>query len=171
MHEIPTKINKYNVYNEGDRLLGMGDELPLPGFESSSETVSGAGVLGEFDDPTVGYFSNQEMELPFRVLDRDAVDMLDQRKAVRLTIRGSAQSTNSEGDIVFHSVRVVVQGRMSKFELGKFKAGSGMEVKITLTLLYILIELDGEPMVELDKLNEVFKILGKDMLAEIKEMC
>ena len=131
MHEIPTKINKYNVYNEGDRLLGMGDELPLPGFESSSETVSGAGVLGEFDDPTVGYFSNQEMELPFRVLDRDAVDMLDQRKAVRLTVRGSAQSTNSEGDIVFHSVRVVVRGRMSKFELGKFKAGSGMEVKIT----------------------------------------
>ena len=51
------------------------------------------------------------------------------------------------------------------------KAGSGMEVKITLTLLYILIELDGEPMVELDKLNEVFKIRGKDMLAEIKEMC
>lgn len=46
-----------------------------------------------------------------------------------------------------------------------------MEVKITLTLLYILIELDGEPMVELDKLNEVFKIRGKDMLAEIKEMC
>ena len=164
MHEIPTKINKYNVYNEGERILGMGDELPLPGFESSGETVSGA-------DPTVGYFSNQEMEIPFRVLDRDAVDMLDQRKAVRLTIRGSAQSTNSEGDIVFHSVRVVVRGRMSKFELGKLKAGSGMEVKITLTLLYILIELDGEPMVELDKLNEVFKIRGKDMLAEIKEMC
>ena len=66
---------------------------------------------------------------------------------------------------------MVVRGRMSKFELGKFKAGSGMEVKITLTLLYILIELDGEPMVELDKLNEVFKIRGKDMLAEIKEMC
>ena len=171
MNEIPTKINKYNVYNEGERILGMGDELPLPGFESSSETVSGAGVLGEFDDPTVGYFSNQEMEIPFRVLDRDAVDMLDQRKAVRLTIRGSAQSTNSEGDIVFHSVRVVVRGRMSKFELGKLKAGSGMECKITLTLLYILIELDGEPMVELDKLNEVFKIRGKDMLAEIKEMC
>ena len=60
---------------------------------------------------------------------------------------------------------------MSKFEFGKLKAGSGMEVKITLTLLYILIELDGEPMVELDKLNEVFKIRGKDMLAEIKEMC
>ena len=86
MHEIPTKINKYNVYNEGERILGMGDELPLPGFESSGETVSGAGVLGEFDDPTVGYFSNQEMEIPFRVLDRDAVDMLDQRGGYRIPL-------------------------------------------------------------------------------------
>ena len=56
MKTIPTKINKYNVYNQGNRLLGTGDEVTLPSFEASSETVSGAGVLGEFDDPTVGYF-------------------------------------------------------------------------------------------------------------------
>ena len=51
----------------------MGDEVTLPSFEASSETVSGAGVLGEFDDPTVGYFSNMELEIPFRVLDQEAV--------------------------------------------------------------------------------------------------
>ena len=45
MKTIPTKINKYNVYNAGNRLLGMGDEVTLPSFEGSSETVSGAGVL------------------------------------------------------------------------------------------------------------------------------
>lgn len=64
MKTIPTKINKYNVYNAGNRLLGMGEEVTLPSFEASSETVSGAGVLGEFDDPTVGYFSNMELEIP-----------------------------------------------------------------------------------------------------------
>lgn len=55
---IPTKINKYNVYNSGQRLLGTGDEMSLPDFESASETISGAGVLGEIEDPTVGYFTN-----------------------------------------------------------------------------------------------------------------
>ena len=30
---IPTKINNYNVYNEGEKLLGVGDELTLPDFE------------------------------------------------------------------------------------------------------------------------------------------
>ena len=41
---IPTKINNYNVYNEGEKLLGVGDELTLPDFEATSETVSGAGT-------------------------------------------------------------------------------------------------------------------------------
>lgn len=171
MKTIPTKVNKYNVYNKAERLLGVGDEMSLPDFETSSETVSGAGILGEIDDPTVGYFTNQEVEVPFRVLDQEAMDMMDMTKAVHLTIRGAVQTTNSEGDIEFSSVRVVIRGRTGKFSPGKLKVGSTMDTKITLTLLYILIELDGKSVLELDKLNEVFKINGKDVLAEIKRMC
>ena len=71
MNTIPTKINRYNVYNKGNRLLGVGEEMTLPDFEPSSETVTGAGILGEIDDPTVGYFGNQELEIPFRLLDKE----------------------------------------------------------------------------------------------------
>ena len=45
MNTIPTKINRYNVYNKGNRLLGVGEEMALPDFEPSSETVTGAGIL------------------------------------------------------------------------------------------------------------------------------
>ena len=171
MKTIPTKINRYNVYNRGNRLLGMGDELTLPSFETSTETVSGAGILGEIDDPTVGYFGNQEMEIPFRILDNEATDMLDMTKAVQLEIRGAAQTTNSEGDIEYQGVRVVVRGRSNKFTPGKLKAGNPMDTSITLSILYILIELDGVSVLELDKLNEVFKINGNDILAKVKELC
>ena len=75
---IPTKINNYNVYNAGDKLLGVGDELTLPDFEATSETVSGAGILGEIDDPTIGYFGNMQLEIPFRTLDKEATNMMDQ---------------------------------------------------------------------------------------------
>jgi len=168
---IPTKINKYNVYAKGNKLLGRGDEMELPKFETPGETVSGAGILGEIDDPTVGYFTNQTMDVPFRVLDQAAVDMLDMTKAVQLEIRGAQQTTDSYGNIVFRNMRVVVRGRSNSFTPGKLKNGSTMDTAISISILYILIELDGESMVELDKLNEVFKIRGVDMLAEIKEMC
>ena len=171
MKTIPTKINRYNVYSRGNRLLGTGDELTLPSFEASTETVSGAGILGEIDDPTVGYFGNQEMEIPFRILDDEATDMLDMTKAVQLEIRGAAQTTNSEGDIEYQGVRVVVRGRSNKFTPGKLKAGNPMDTSITLSILYILIELDGASVLELDELNEVFKINGNDILAKVKELC
>ncbi len=134
---IPTKINKYNVYNTGNRLLGMGDELPLPKFEGSGETV----------------------------------DMLDMNKAVQLELRGAQQATNTESDVEYRQIRVVVRGRMINFDPGKTKAGAAMECTVTLSVTYILIELDGKPMVELDKLNEVYKVRGVDVLATIKEMC
>lgn len=168
---IPTKINKYNLYNEAERLLGVGDETTLPDFEAMSDTISGAGILGEIEDPTVGYFGNQEIEIPFRVVDKEAVDMMKMTKAVHLTLRGAQQTTDSGGNIEFRQMRVVVRGRCKKFSPGKVKFGSAMDTKITLTILYIMIELDGEQLVELDKLNEVFKIRGEDIIAKIKEMC
>lgn len=168
---IPTKINKYNLYNEAERLLGVGDEVTLPDFEAVSDTISGAGILGEIEDPTVGYFSNQEMEIPFRVTDKEAVDMMDTTKAVQLTLRGAQQTTNNDGDIEFRSMRVVVRGRCKKFSPGKVKAGSTMDTKITLTILYIMIEVDGEQLVELDKRNEEFRIRNVDVIKKIKEMC
>ena len=65
----------------------------------------------------------------------------------------------------------MVRGRGGKLTTGKVKAGSSMDTKITLTTLYILIEVDGKTVVELDKLNEVYKVNGVDVLAKIKEMC
>lgn len=168
---IPTKVNKFSLYTEGNRLIGIGDEVPLPDFEGVAETISGAGILGEIEDPTVGYFGNQEMEISFRMVDEDAVNMLDQTKVAPLEIRGSTQKLDSAGNIEFSSIRVPLRGRVKSFKPGKMKAGQPMECSVTMTVLYILIELDEKPMIELDKLNEVFKIRGKDILAQIKEMC
>lgn len=168
---IPTKINRYNVYNEAEKLIGLGDEMTLPDFEQATETIAGAGILGEFDDPTVGYFSNQELEIPWRLMDRSAVGMLNSTKSAKLTIRGAAQYLNAEGDIEFGSVRVVVRGRATSLTPGKLKAGSPMDAGVKLSLTYTLIELDGETVLELDKLNPTFKVLGVDVLAAINEMC
>lgn len=45
----------------------------------------------------MGYFGNQELEIPFRLLDKETADMMDMTKAVQLEIRGAQQTTNTEG--------------------------------------------------------------------------
>lgn len=99
------------MYNEGEKLLGVGDELTLPDFEATSETVSGAGILGEIDDPTIGHFGNMQLEIPFRTLDKEATNMMDQTRAVQLTIGAQPRRIDSSGNIVPKSIRVVVRGR------------------------------------------------------------
>lgn len=171
MKNIPTKINRYNVYNEAEKLIGAGDEVSLPDFEAMSETLSGAGILGEIDDPAVGHFSKMEITIPFRVLDEESTQMLDTTKAVRITLRGAQQTLSPEGDIAFRNMRVVTRGRPTKLSAGKLKSANPMDTSVTLSLLYILIEVDGKPLVELDKLNQVFKVNGKDILAKVRDMC
>ena len=48
---IPSKINSYNVYNDAERLIGVGDEVTLPDFEAMAETISGAKALAVNSSP------------------------------------------------------------------------------------------------------------------------
>ena len=167
---IPSKINSYNVYNDAERLIGVGDEVTLPDFEAMAETISGAGILGELDAPPVGHFSNMEMEIPFRVLDREATDLLDMTQAVRLPLRAAQQALTVEGDTEFRSMRVVVRGKSATLAMGSVQNANPMESSVTLNVSYILIEVDGTTLVELDKINPTFKVNGVDLLQKVREM-
>ena len=72
---------------------------------------------------------------------------------------------------VGEEIRVVVRGRAAKLTGGKLKRASTMDSGVTLNILYILIEVNGESVVELDKMNLTYKVNGVDLLAEYKEMC
>ena len=168
---IPSKINNYNVYNEGELLIGMGSEVSLPDVEHITDTLSGAGIMGEIDDPAVGQISAMSMEIPFRLLDQEAFKMMDLRKANQLTLRGAQQTLDSNGNTLVRPMRVVVAGKSTKLALGTAKRAGAMDSSVTLSVTYLLIEVDGVTMLELDKLNQVLKVNGVDLLAEIKEMC
>ena len=49
------------------------------------------------------------------------------------------------------------QGRVKKFKPGKLKRAEGMEATVTLELTYILVEVDGTVMLEIDKLNQLYR--------------
>ena len=59
---------------------------------------------------------------------------------------------------------------MKVFNPGKVEKGEGMEAKVTMELTYLLVENDGQPLIEVDKLNGVYKVNGVDMLANISEL-
>lgn len=172
MKRIPELINNFNVYRAGNALVGLSGEVSLPDFESLTETISGPGLLGEIETSVIGRYGSLEQEIPFRVLYDDIFTMLDPTKAVDLTLRGSIQvSSGATGAVDYIPMRVVFRGKQKKFKPGKVDQGKAMEGSITLELTYIMIEIDGEKKLELDKLNSVFKVNGVDLLAKIRKQC
>ena len=63
-------------------------------------------------------------------------------------------------------MRVDVWGYMKSFSPGSLKVSDAMCSEITLSVTYMLIEVDGDTKVELDKFNSKFVLNGKDMMAK-----
>lgn len=166
---VPEIINNFNAYNKGNVLVGVTGSVALPNFDAITETISGAGILGEYETSIVGMYGSMEQEVPFRILDSDCFTIMNPTELVDLTFRASAQSTvKSTGAIDYKGMRIVERGRLKAFEPGKLELGKQMDAKVKLELLYILIEIDGKTMVEYDKLNSVFVVNGVDLLKKVR---
>ena len=169
---IPGVINNFNLYYQGTALVGLTGEISLPHFEGMTETLSGPGILGEIEEVIIGAFSSMELEVPFRILDEDAFKLMSPVETLDLTLRASEQFTvKSTGNIDYKGMRVVVRGRQKKLTGGTVKQGGAMDASVTVEVAYIMIELDGQKRIELDKLNNVYKVNDKDLLAKVRSQC
>lgn len=167
-----TKVNAYNVYLDGTKLIGISDEVTLPNFEALTETLSGAGIIGEIDEPLLGHFGANEIEIPFRTMDENMFKIANMANSINLTLRISTQAieqSNMKTD--FMPSRVVIKGKNKSISGGKVKQGSGTGASIKVEIIYILIEVNGKKKFELDKLNMVYKVNGTDLLKKVRSQC
>lgn len=169
---IPEIINHFNAYHNGNVLIGVSGSVTLPSLDAITETISGAGILGEYETAVVGHYGPMTQEVPFRILDTDIFSLMNPSALVDLTFRASAQSTvKATGAIDYKGMRVVERGRLKGFTPGSLEMGKQMGANVTLELLYILVEVDGKTMLEYDKLNSVFVVNGEDLLEKVRKYC
>ena len=169
VNAIPEKIVNFNIYDEGEKLIGISGEIKLPKLEGKSETISGAGIAGEFDSQTPGHFGNIDIEIPFQtVLDKSFSLMAPEGKTIIL--RGSQQSYDvSAGTINFVPLKITLRVVPKGLDLGTLGVGKKTDTKNTLTVLYLKVDVDGKTMLELDKLNFIYKVNGTDVFETIRE--
>jgi hypothetical protein len=144
--------------------------VTLPEINMKTSTVAGVGVNGELDSPTIGQFESMEQEVQFNTLFSSATDVMNPLTVVNLTFRAAQQVYDKTGGYAFKGLRIVEMGRVKKFKPGKIEKGEAMEATVTLELTYIMIEVDGKQLVEIDKLNGVYKVNGVDMIAGVKSL-
>ena len=72
---IPEKIINYRCFIDGEMSPTALVDVDLPDIQFMSETISGAGIAGEIDSPTLGHFSAFEIGMNFRTLIKDNFKM------------------------------------------------------------------------------------------------
>lgn len=168
MNAIPEKIVAYNLYDEGEKMVGITGEVELPEFESMTSTVGGAGIMGEVESPNPGHFSSQKLTIPFRTISKTAAKLFEPRGQT-ITLRADQSSYDvADGKIGHQGLKIVVRGVPTGFKPGKASAGNPTDSEITLELYYIKIELDGFTLIELDKYNSIYVVNGNDWLEEVR---
>ena len=168
---IPEVLNHYNVYNDAaKKLIGISGEIELGDLEAITDTIEGAGVLGEIEDPVTGQFSSTKIKIPFSVLYEDLFSLMNTTKPPQLTLRASMQCMDpTTGETGYYPVKIVVRGKASKTGLGKVTKGKKGEPEIELEILYIKIMINNKTTLELDKLNFKFVLNGVDMLKKVRD--
>ncbi|CDX01300.1 Phage tail tube protein FII-like protein [Desulfitobacterium hafniense] len=165
---IPEKLNDFRIYINGSTDLKGTADLQLPSFESMTETVSGAGIAGEYESPNIGHFSSMKFTINWKMITGELTEFL-KPEVMMIDCRLANQEYNAvQGKHEFKANRVVVKGIPTTNDLGKAEKGSTYDGSSEIEVLYIKVQRDGKTLVELDKINYIYIVDGVDYMVKLR---
>lgn len=153
----------------GNRLLGIAT-VDLPEIKGSTVELTGAGVSGKVDFPTIGFPESLTITLNWRSINSDLTELAVQ-KAVDLVLYGAEQLyDHSTGKISPQQVKINLRGIPKTLTLGKFEPSANTDSKNEIELIYFKATAGGSEIIEFDKLNYTYRVNGTDYLAETRSV-
>lgn len=165
---LSEKLINFRCYGLGGReLLGLVD-AELPTLEAMSETISGAGIAGELDSPTLGHYGPMSLTLKWRVTEAGALRLIAP-KAHPIELRGAIQRYNAgSGEQEVQALKVVLRVIPKSVSLGTLSSGTAQEPSEEFSVRYIKVFLGGRAYAEIDPVNFICVIDGVDYLADAR---
>lgn len=171
-NNIYEKIHSYRVYSAGE-VVAAGDSLSLPSVDNKTVTVGGAGILGEYESPAEGHVDSMEQEIPFNTISSEYFEFIEKvNNGADITIRAALQYKDAATQTLDTvPIKITERGSIKGFAPGEIKNADVMGSSVTINLTYLKIEINGKEMLEIDRLNMIYKINGVDRLKKIREQC
>jgi len=165
---ISTKVENIRVYANGNDLVGTAD-VTLPDVEFITDTVKGAGVLGEIEVVST-QFKAMAVKLSFSSIS-EAVAKLRAPGEHELDLRGVVKDFDSAtGEYKDTGRKYIIRGSHKKSTGGKLAPGEKMSNELEFTVTYYKEVIDGTVTAEIDLLNFKLIIDGIDHLAEQRKI-
>lgn len=167
INQIPEKLINYKTYRDGVDLVALAD-VDLPDIDHLTESLTGAGIAGEVGSPTIGHTKDMTLKMKFRTVYKTVVALVEP-KPVMFDMRLSVQAVDAgTAEYSSYPSRIVVRGTPQKKALGKLDPGKKMDNDLELTVNYLKVFVNDVEVLEIDKLNFIFKVNGVDSLAQVR---
>ena len=166
-NEVPAQLINFEVYASGNRFLGIAS-LDLSELKNKTYTLSGAGIAGEIEMPTIGFFESFTSTFNWHNITQEGFMFLRQRGTDFIVYGAAEMYSISDGQIKPRQIKVEMRTLPKNMNLGSFKPAESTETKTEVEVVYIKITVGGYVVAEIDKFNYKCVINGVDYLSDVR---
>lgn len=171
MGKIATKTIQYSIYdrtNGSAKFVEDTTSYTRPEIAMMSDGISGSGIMGEIDMPTLGQLDSMEVEVTLNKTNERAIEMFAPG-AHTMEVRWATNVLNSAtGGSSVQANKEIIKYLPKTLSLGDIENNETNEGTLTGEVLTYQYIIDGKTVIKIDKLNNVFIVGGKDYSAAIR---
>jgi P2 family phage contractile tail tube protein len=164
--EINRLVNA-NCFFDGNNLLGRVEEITLPEIKMKMAEHKALGMVGSIE--AFSGFEKLEGKIKWSSLYPDVMKKTaNPFKAAQVQVRGSLESWTGQGRTAQAKVVITLTLTFKKFPGGNFKPQDNVEMETDYACTYMKQTVNGEDIVEIDVLENIYKVGGVDMLTQYR---
>ena len=162
------KVYDANVYVNNASKHGLASEITAPTITALMTDYKAMGMIGSAE--FFNGFDKLETTIKWTYPDNEAQKAFGNfLKPVDLMIRSSKAEYDNTGITEEKPIVMYIRGYSKTLPGGAFKAKEDTELESTVSVQYYKLEIDGEEIVEIDVINNIYKVGGEDLLAELRQ--
>ena len=162
-----SKVFNARVYIDDTDFIAKASEVDLPKIKFKYADTKALGLYAESELPTG--LDKMESRFMFNSIYGDFLAIASEPfKAHKVIVRGTMQSWTTDGVSSEVPVKAELKGFFKEFDAGKIKGREGSEAEATMNVIYFKLEVDNKEIIEIDTINNIYKVKGVDRLKDYK---
>lgn len=161
-------VVNYKVYKDGRDFIGI-TQHDAPAISAVVAEMKGAGIGGSVELPVQGLVQSMSMTLNFRDITPQTKLILTP-EAHHIELWAAIQDTDPKtGQFMVQQHKLIYRAIPKTNTVGKFVPGETQDRAIEFSVLYYREIYDGQDIVEIDPLNNVYRVAGKDANSDVRK--
>jgi P2 family phage contractile tail tube protein len=172
MPQISNKTIQYKLKatDTNGKLIQIDDsaDLQLPSIEKLTDTVKGAGIMGEVDMPTFGQIGSMTFTVNHRA-DNGKYAILSRPGEIKFEVvwvTDVFDSNNVRVGLQQHKLFMTCLNK--KYDMGKLEVNAAADGSSEFEVLYLRKVVDGKEVLLIDKFNYKYVVNGVDYYAKLR---